>query len=592
MVDAHNVQSKSSPSGAGAGAEAGAPELALSTPDPSATSQWVNPLKSAHPSVLAVASAVVLWSSFPTIDWSWMAWVALVPIFALIEGEFQAWKLYGSAWLGGSVFWLLAIHWVRLADETAFPGYLLMALLLSTGWPLFLWLTRVAVHQWKCPVWIAAPVVWVGIEFVRAHLLTGFAWYYLAHSQWKVAPLIQIADMTGSLGLSLVIALVNAAVALTATRGLRAAKVPLIVALAIVASCWAYGEYRLRTARFLPGPRVALLQSNIPQTFRVMTYSIDETLSIMADLTREARSTKPPPDLIIWPETSYPIGHVVIDPQIESRQFQEQARQASPETSPADWIDRRTQSLALLRRWAAEAGAPMLVGTTSYEFQRSGFRKYNAAILIQAKPENTAIPTYAKIHLVPFGEYVPLLKSFPWLTVLTPYRGMHIPDLDYPDAPSWIDWNGTRAAVAICFEDTVPQAVGRLFRESPQGRAVDVLINMTNDGWFRGSSEHDMHLAISVFRAVEHRSPLVRAVNTGISAVIDGNGILHATLPKLKAGVLSEQVLLDPRQSLYTYLGDWMGWGSLALCVGLAVCDLGRRVRIPRFARVESRSND
>ena len=119
-----------------------------------------------------------------------------------------------------------------------------------------------------------------------------------------------------------------------------------------------------------------------------------------------------------------------------------------------------------------------------------------------------------------------------------------------------------RLAVAICFEDTVPHVVRRFFREPADGRQPDMLINMSNDGWFQGSSELDMHLAVSVFRTIEHRVPLARAVNTGISALIDGNGEIRETLPRLTESVLSVTVPLDDRTSLYTRLAT--GWACLA----------------------------
>src|SRR5262249_17684297 len=115
----------------------------------------------------------------------------------------------------------------------------------------------------------------------------------------------------------------------------------------------------------------------------------------------------------------------------------------------------------------------------------------------------------------------------------------------------------------------LPQVVRSLFAEVPDGRQPDLLLNLSNDGWFHGSEEHDMHLAVSVFRAVENRVPLARAVNTGISALIDGNGRIAASLPKLTAGVLAGTVWLDDRVSLYTAWGDWLGWACLAISIGL-----------------------
>ena len=148
-----------------------------------------------------------------------------------------------------------------------------------------------------------------------------------------------------------------------------------------------------------------------------------------------------------------------------------------------------------------------------------------------------------------------MIETFPWLTAFTPYHGTHVPSLSFGRGPVWIDLGPYRLAAAICFEDTVPQVVRRFFREAKDGRHPDVLLNLSNDGWFHGSSEHDMHLAVSVFRAVENRVPLARAANTGVSAIVDGNGRVLKKLPKLEQDVLAGDVPLDDRSALYSRVG-------------------------------------
>jgi apolipoprotein N-acyltransferase len=190
---------------------------------------------------------------------------------------------------------------------------------------------------------------------------------------------------------------------------------------------------------------------------------------------------------------------------------------------------------------------------------------------------------YFKLHLVPFGEFVPLVESCPWLVALTPYRGSdHVPGLDFGREPRWFDLGKYRLATAICFEDTVPHLVRRFFAEAPGGHQPDVLINISNDGWFQWSEELDMHLAASVFRAVENRVPLVRAVNTGISALVDGNGRIVASLPKDTARVLSVLVPLDAREGLYTHWGDWLGTACVLVAVGLVPIGLAKTLAARR----------
>jgi apolipoprotein N-acyltransferase len=221
----------------------------------------------------------------------------------------------------------------------------------------------------------------------------------------------------------------------------------------------------------------------------------------------------------------------------------------------------------------------MLVGAILYDHRPDRLSKYNAALLFE--PLVRAVQAYNKIHLVPFGEFVPFLDSMPWLTVFTPYRNGYVPTLTFGKDPLILALGAYRLAIGICFEDTVPHVIRRFFHEAGNGRQPDMLINISNDGWFHGSSELDMHLAVSVFRTIEHRVPLARAVNTGISALIDGNGEIRDTLPRLTENVLNVNVPLDDRTSLYTNWGDWLGTSCLAVTIGLVPLGIMRRKASP-----------
>ena len=528
-----------------------------------------------HPLVSGLASGLALWFAFPPTDWGWLAWVALAPLFRLIVSRGSRLSVYCGAWVGGFAFWLLAIQWVRLTDPDAWFGWVAMALVLSLWWPVFLALARLAVGRLGLPLMIAAPIVWVGLEFVRAYFLTGFPWYYLAHSQHHTLALIQSADFAGALGLSFLIATVNAAWVdllsrTTATHGPSLSR-PLAVRLAVVAvllaSNVAYGTYRLTSAQFRPGPRLALIQSNLIQRYK-MKAEASQILAVYQHLVDSAAQASQRPDLIVWPETAYPYSYVTIDPELTSDAFARQAKQFSSKLTTQDWLDKLTGVSEQLHGWTNQLKVPMLVGALTYNFHRDGASKYNSAILFE--PGKAVVQTYHKLHLVPFGEYVPLIETFPWLTALTPYHGPDavVPSMSFGPAPAWFQLGRYRLAAAICFEDTVPQVVRRFFAASESGQP-DVLLNLSNDGWFRGSSEHDMHLAVSVFRAVENRVPLARAVNTGISAIIDGNGRVLAALPKLQEGILAQIIPLDDRVGLYSTWGDWVGIFCLTATIAL-----------------------
>ncbi len=529
-----------------------------------------------QPLLASVSSAVLLWTTFPPADWGWLAWVALVPLFLQIPSQRSPRSLYLGAWAGGFVFWTLAIQWVRLSDESAWLGWLTMALVLSLFWPLFLVLARLAFFRLRLPLMIAAPVIWVALEYLRAYFLTGFPWYYLAHSQHLALPVIQISDVTGSLGVSMLIAIVNAWIVDLITlpllrvtpRGTRLTflqAIRLSCVLLMLGVTLGYGAFKIGTSQFRDGPRVALLQSSLIQGLKD-SKSADELIAVYQRLISRALRVEQQPDLIVWPETAYPYGFVSVTPGLDLGILERQLNQSGIKLTATQREIQRTSILEQLHGMTDQAGVPMLIGSLFSEHSAEGFSKYNAAILFQ--PKSMGIQVFQKWHLVPFGEYVPLIKTFPWLTVFTPYSTGYVPSLAFGRDAKVLNLGPYKIATAICFEDTVPQVVQRFFGLG-KGDDPDLLLNLSNDGWFHGSEEHDMHLAVSVFRAVEHRVPLARAANTGVSAIVDGNGRVLAALPKLKEEVLSGVIPLDDRRGLYSIWGDWLGRSCLAVTIGL-----------------------
>jgi apolipoprotein N-acyltransferase len=544
-------------------------------------SGWSSTRALPHPAVLGLVSGAMLWLSFPPAEWSWSVWFALVPLFLLVVSERSVGSIYLGSWVGGFAFWLLAIHWIWATDETAWLGWVVMALFLSAWWPGFVFLARFSKRRLNLPLIVSAPVLWVALEYIRAFVLTGFPWYYLAHSQYRILYFTQIADFSGALGLSFLIAVVNAywvdLLTLPLFRGkasgswwarlARPQRARLVIVSLGVLATLGYGAFRVSTAQFRVGPRIALLQSN-----EINEYDTDQKRSskdiqeMLEALIRTALAASPPPDLIVWPETANPWGFVRIDPKLDMKTLEKQAKEYDPEAIAADWTFRRDRISAFFDEMISKTKVPMMVGSSISDFSPAGYFKYNSAILFRP---GLPIQIYNKLHLVPFGEYVPLIKTLPWLIHLTPYRGTRLHFLDHGPAPAWFELGPHRLAAAICFEDTLPQVVRRFFDEAPEGRQPDVLVNLSNDGWFKATSEHEMHLAVSVFRCIENRVPLARSVNTGISAMIDGNGRIVKSLEKLKKGVLIENAPLDDRVSLYSRWGDWLGQFCLAATIGL-----------------------
>ncbi len=533
---------------------------------------------------LGLASGLLLWLAFPPADRGALAWVALVPLFLLVRSARPRWSLYLGAWLGGMVFSLLAVAWVRLTDPSAWLGWVVLAFYLSLYWPAFLGLARLGVRRLGLPLLLVAPVVWVGLEYVRGFALTGFPWLYLAHTQYRFLPFIQIADLTGVWGPSLLVALVNAWLVEMLTQPWRTESaqgfwprrsqaVRAVIVVGLLAACGVYGLIRIGTAQFRPGPRIALLQSSFRQELK-SSLEPEQIIRVYRELM--VRALRDRAELIVWPETSFPYYFTTIAPGLNDATLERLGRQVeigrgghggSDPSSPAG--GRRDP--ARHRQLGGRAGGLRhhgrrvpAGGTAQVQLRAAG------------RAESTTEQRYDKLHLVPFGEYVPLLETFPWLTRLTPYHGELVPRLSPGKAPSWLDLKGLRYASAICFEDSLPSVVRRSFAEVTDGHAPDVILNISNDGWFQGSSELDMHLATSVFRAIENRVPVARAVNTGISAIIDGNGRIRSALPRLAVAALTESVPLDGRGSLYIAGGEWLGLVCALATAGLILGGLFR----------------
>jgi apolipoprotein N-acyltransferase len=281
------------------------------------------------------------------------------------------------------------------------------------------------------------------------------------------------------------------------------------------------------------------------------------------------KAVKHQPDVIVWPETMFRQPLL----QASSELTEDDLMQIAPHIPVDAWSTLNTpETLADVSR---QAGTPMVIGLDTHVAEKSGYKHYNSAVFLQPNLGLTA--RYDKIHRIMFGEYIPLRDQFPWLYRVTPYSSGF--GLDAGLQPAVFDCKGWRLAPIICFEDTVPHLVRNILNtdESADG-GVDCLVNLTNDGWFHGSSELDQHLITASFRCVETRTPMVRAVNTGVSAIIDGDGVIvepdvfidgddqgrdsmrdpqTGRWHKQLNATLVHDVPVDARSSLYLAYGDW-----------------------------------
>jgi len=288
-----------------------------------------------------------------------------------------------------------------------------------------------------------------------------------------------------------------------------------------------------------------------------------------SDLSVQAVKQKPW-DLLVWPETTFPSAWI---------RFHSSADQT---TASDDWRRAHADTEAFAERAGRLYQGPVILGAKSAILHTDRHYEYNSAVVLDAAGRE--IGRYDKKYRIPFGEYIPLRESVPWMKYLSPY-GKDFRGIEIGEGLPVFRIEGARSftvAVLICYEDTVPHQATTYLRG--QGPAPDIFVNISNDGWFKCSEEHEQHLAIARFRAIETRRPLVRAVNIGISAVIDGNGRVIA-LPAESWGrskgveaILVAQVPLDRRFSWYAQNGDVLPWACwLMVLLGMAATPLRGR---------------
>ncbi len=577
--------------------------------------------------VLAGASLLLLWLSFTPVEFAPAAWAALVPLILLVRlrrlpaGSYLILSLLGFLWAVATLQWMRLGHWAMYGALAALSVYLGLYI------PLFVAISRRTVAC-GVPLWLAVPVVWTSLEYVRATFLTGFAWYFLSHTQYRWLPLIQICDLVGAYGVSFVIALFSAAAALQCPvtwlrnwgldieeqavlagaapssgrlwKRLRQSSLsPLLAALSVVALCCGYGLWRLSQTEkaFTAGPSFALIQGNFTPELKHDPDSFVRRYRIHDQLTRSCVALQP--DFIVWPETMFPWpGRTVADGMSDDDLVAQisAATIAAYNTDREDMIRswRSDEVSNLLRHQSQAVGSALIVGLEAHEISPGDLKFYNSAAFI--RPDLGYVGRYDKMHRVVFGEYVPLKDTFPWLAHLTPFGPNY--GIAAGAQPVMFEYGPYRIAPLICFEDTVPHLVRRIAGQtSSAGHGCDVLVNLTNDAWFRGSSELDQHLITAAFRCIETRTPLIRSVNGGISAFIDGNGQIREPAqilvmdedksglePHLTpaagmrdpgsgrwrrqfSGIVFAEIPLDNRDSLYLRRGDWFAW----LCLIAAV---------------------
>jgi apolipoprotein N-acyltransferase len=408
------------------------------------------------------------------------------------------------------------------------------------------------------PAVIVAPVLWTALEWIRGHAFTGLPWALLGYSQYQNLPVIQIADMTGVYGVSFLAALVNAAIAETAgladAARRRRAALSVIAAAVLFGSVWSYGAVRLgqlEKAASIP-LRVGVVQANIPQDIKWNPNMRRQTIEQYARLSREV--ARGGVDLIVWPEAAMPFF------------FEEDLL-----------FKHRVSSLA------REEKTYLLFGSPSQSADKDGWPVlYNSAYLVD--PSGNVVSRYDKMHLVPFGEYVPLSPVLFFINKMVSgigdfgaghrYTVMPLTAQDPSEggSPDSIGGKPFGLSVAICFEVIFPEMTRRFVKEG-----AGLMATITNDAWFGRSAAPHQHFSMVVFRSVENRVPFVRAANTGVSGVIDADGRIRKSTGLFTEAAFRDEVRLSGQSAVYTRVGDLFAQSCVIITLFLA----GIRLRKP-----------
>ena len=470
--------------------------------------------------VLSLASAVLLVLIFPRFNLTWLAPVALAPILIACARELSWKRRFLNGWAAGIVFWFCVCFWIQavLAVHGGLGGWLswvtfvLFAVLKGLHMSLFAALAGFLVRRaWALP---AVAALWTGLE--RTHGNFGFAWLDLGNAGIDMPIALRVAPFVGVYGLSFVFAMLGCAIALIALRRPR------------LQLAWVVPLLALPLLPALPGP--AQTTKSGPADIRVVQPNVDTeadfTPESLADLKKQMAvlSHAPGVDLIVWPEWPAPFE---LNPSF--RAFVASITRDSHAPLIFNGVDRST------------AGEPL-----------------NAAFLVN--PDGAIVDSYDQINLVPFGEYVP--PPFGWVNRITKETSDFVPG----NRVVVFSAGDHRVGTFICYESAFPDLV-RQFAQN----GAEMLINLSNDGYFAHSAAHDQHLSLVRMRAAENRRWILRATNDGITAMISPAGRVTEQLQPYRqlATDMHSQYLMGT--TFYTRHGDWFAWCCLFVSLAASI---------------------
>ncbi len=477
---------------------------------------------------LAIISGFLFAFSFPNIAAGWLIFIALIPLFIALARVGGAWESFFLGWISQTIAWLLMVPWVvrvmshygGLPYVTGVLIFVGMCVILGLYGGVFgLLFFRIAPEA-RFHRWLFVPLAWAATEYVRTYLLTGFPWNLVATAIVDYTPMVQFDRVAGPYALGALVLLPAITISwliLARPRGIEVAAV--VAPVTIV--CFIWWGTGVVASKLIPRPQVgptytaALVQPNISQEMRWSDASLMDIFQRMMEMTHDA--VRSGATIIIWPESTVPLSYATTN-------FFREAIEALSRESAVD----------------------IILGSVAEDpASRNGL--WNAAFLVSG---GRTIGHYDKIRLVPFGEYVPLRRMLFFAHKLVHEVGNF--EFGAKETPLV---GLLRYGPAICYEIVFPQI--------PRTQVVhgaDVLVTITNDAWYDGTSAPRQHLNQARLRSIETDRYLLRAGTTGISAFIDPTGRIVGELAMNRQGIVYAH--FQPRHSttLYVRFGDWFAW--------------------------------
>jgi apolipoprotein N-acyltransferase len=499
---------------------------------------WSTLTKNGWRFLLSLGSGAALALAYPDYNVPLLGWVAVAGlIYCSLGGGLRRAALCGL--LFGLTYYTLTLPWIYtvLREYGPVPGWqaalllLLLALAASVFCAAFSSLLAWVSRRSERPALLAAPFLWVALEYLRTHLpAIGFPWNLLGYTASGNLPLLQLTSLTGIYGLSLLVAGYNSLLvwfllSLRRAKGRSPAMLAFPAATVVLLGVAFLGESLIPEAQ--PTRVAHLVQTNLPQS---MNYAPDWDAVHAGDMEELERMTaaagQAQPGLLIWPEVPAPFS-------LQQANFALRAAQM-----------------------ARESQSQFLLGVVHWKSLGGELQPFNSVAMLDPAGRETFV--YDKIHLVPFSEYIPGREWLWFASDLTALVG------DFSKGANFSvgQLPGGRFSVVICYEAIFPDLVRRFV-----GNGAELLINVSNDGWFGRSSALAQHLAMARVRAAENRRWLLRDTNTGHTVSVDPYGRIVARLEPFQRGVLDAPYGFRSDTTLYTRWGDWVAWVSAAVAL-------------------------